>query len=386
MNATTSTVCLDSTHTRTRIDTPGRPKPAFPKLAIRLQPRHALWAGGFALLVAALLWGERYWTLGRFMESTNDAYVKADSTTVAPKVSGYIAEVLVGDNQPVKKGQVLAQIDDRDLQTSLHEADANLAAATAAINNLGAQLTAQETRIREAGADLQVAQTAAELARHNDARRREMAKIGYGSEEQSDDAATDLREKIASVAHARAALAGSREQINVLLSQRDLAEAERQRALATRQQAELNLNYTVVRAAIDGTVGARTVRIGQFVHAGTELMEIVPLQKTYIVANFKETQLRNMRDGQIALIRVDAFPGDELTARVESLAPASGLEFSLLPPDNATGNFTKIVQRVPVKLVFEGEAKLAGRLRPGMSVDVAVNTREAVAPTQTAMR
>jgi membrane fusion protein, multidrug efflux system len=320
------------------------------------------------------------------MESTNDAYVKADSTTVAPKVSGYIAEVLVGDNQPVKKGQVLAQIDDRDLQTSLHEADANLAAATAAINNLSAQLTAQQARIREAGADLQVAQTASELARHNDARRREMAKIGYGSEEQSDDAATDLREKIASVAHAQAALAGSREQINVLLSQRELAEAQRQRALATRQQAELNLNYTVVRAAIDGTVGARTVRVGQFVHAGTELMEIVPLQKTYIVANFKETQLRNMRDGQIALIRVDAFPGEELTARVESLAPASGLEFSLLPPDNATGNFTKIVQRVPVKLVFEGEAKLAGRLRPGMSVDVAVNTREAVTPTQTAMR
>jgi membrane fusion protein, multidrug efflux system len=386
MNATTSTVCLDSTHTRTRIDTAGQPKPASSKLAIRLQPRHALWAGGFALLVAVLLWGERYWTLGRFMESTNDAYVKADSTTVAPKVSGYIAEVLVGDNQPVKKGQVLAQIDDRDLQTSLHEADANLAAATAAINNLSAQLTAQQARIREAGADLQVAQTASELARHNDARRREMAKIGYGSEEQSDDAATDLREKIASVAHAQAALAGSREQINVLLSQRELAEAQRQRALATRQQAELNLNYTVVRAAIDGTVGARTVRVGQFVHAGTELMEIVPLQKTYIVANFKETQLRNMRDGQIALIRVDAFPGEELTARVESLAPASGLEFSLLPPDNATGNFTKIVQRVPVKLVFEGEAKLAGRLRPGMSVDVAVNTREAVTPTQTAMR
>jgi len=386
MNATTSTVCLDSTHARTRIDTAGRPKPAFPKLAFRLQPRHALWAGGFTLLVAALLWGERYWTLDRFMESTNDAYVKADSTTVAPKVSGYITEVLVGDNQPVKKGQVLAQIDDRDLQTSLHEADANLAAATAAINNLSAQLTAQQARIRESGADLQVAQTAAELARHNDARRREMARIGYGSEEQSDDAATDLREKIASVAHAQAALAGSREQINVLLSQRDLAEAQRQRALATRQQAELNLNYTVVRAAIDGTVGARTVRVGQFVHAGTELMEIVPLQKTYIVANFKETQLRNMRDGQIALIRVDAFPGEGLTARVESLAPASGLEFSLLPPDNATGNFTKIVQRVPVKLVFEGEAKLAGRLRPGMSVDVAVNTREAVTPTQTAMR
>ena len=130
-------------------------------------------------------------------------------------------------------------------------------------------------------------------------------------------------------------------------------------------------------------MGARTVRIGQYVHAGTQLMEIVPLQHIYVVANFKETQLRHMRAGQIAHIGVDAFPGDELTATVDSIAPASGLEFSLLPPDNATGNFTKIVQRVPVKLVFEDEAKLAGRLRPGMSVDVAVNTREAVALTQT---
>ena len=247
MNATTSTVCLDSTHTRTRIDTPGRPKPAFPKLAIRLQPRHALWAGGFALLVAALLWGERYWTVGRFIESTDDAYVQADSTTVAPKVSGYIAEVLVDDNQPVKHGQVLARIDDRDLQTALREAEANLAAATAAMTNLSAQLTAQEARVREAQADLQVAQTAAELARLNDVRRRDMAKIGYGSEEQSDDATTDLREKIASVAHAQAALAGSREQIDVLRTQRDLAEAQRERALAIRHQAELNLSYTVIR-------------------------------------------------------------------------------------------------------------------------------------------
>ena len=162
------------------------------------------------LLVAALVFGERYWTVGRFIESTDDAYVKADSTTVSPKVSGYIAEVLVQDNQPVAKGQVLARVDDRDLQTALHEADASLAAATAAVTNLGAQLSAQEFRVREAGADLQVAQTAAELARHNDARRREMAKVGYGSEEQSDDATTDLRQKIATVARAQATLAGSR--------------------------------------------------------------------------------------------------------------------------------------------------------------------------------
>jgi membrane fusion protein, multidrug efflux system len=375
MNATTTTLDRPSTQTRERDDAAGRSETTTPKLPLRLRPRHALWGAGFLLTVGALAWGESYWTVGRFVESTDDAYVKADSTMVAPKVSGYIAQVLVDDNQAVKKGQTLALIDDRDLQTALREADANLAAANAAVTNLSAQLTAQESRVLEARADLEVAQTSTELARHNDARRREMAKVGYGSEEQADDAATDLRTKIASVARAQAALAASRDQIDVLRTQRDLAEAQRQHALAARQQAQLNLSYSVIRAAIDGTVGARTVRVGQFVNAGTQLMEIVPLQQTYVVANFKETQLTQMRAGQTAHIRVDTFPGDELTARVDSIAPASGLEFSLLPPDNATGNFTKIVQRMPVKLVFDGSSQLAGRLRPGMSVDVAVDTR-----------
>jgi membrane fusion protein (multidrug efflux system) len=385
MNGTPSTTHPESTQTR-RTDIAFRRKLVLPKLTIKVRPQYALWSGGVALLVAALLLGDRHWTVGRFMESTDDAYVKADSTTVAPKVSGYVAEVLVDDNQPVKKGQILARIDDRDLQTALHEADANLAAASAAVNNLSAQLTAQEPRIREAQADLQVALTATELARHNNARRREMARVGYGSEEQADDASTDLRKTIAGVARSQAALAGSREQVEVLVTQRQLAEAQFQRAVATRQQAELNLNYTVLRAAIDGSVGARTVRVGQLVHAGTQLMEIVPLQQTYVVANFKETQIRQMRAGERAHIRVDAFRGDELTARVDSIAPASGLEFSLLPPDNATGNFTKIVQRVPVKLVFEGRSNLTGRLRPGMSVDVAVDTRGTPESSRTAMR
>jgi membrane fusion protein (multidrug efflux system) len=371
MNATLSTVDR-------------QPTPAQPTL--KLRPRHALWGAGVLLAVGALVWGERYWTVDRFVQSTDDAYVKADSTLVAPKVSGYIAHVLVNDNETVKQGQTLALIDDRDLQTALREADASLAAATAAVTNLSAQLTAQESRVREAQADLEVAQTSTELARHNDVRRREMAKVGYGSEEQADDAATDLRTKTASVTRAQAALAESRDQIDVLRTQRDLAEAQHQRALAARQQAELNLSYSVIRAAIDGTVGARTVRVGQFVNAGTQLMEIVPLQQTYVVANFKETQLTRMRAGEIAHIRVDTFPDEELTARVDSLAPASGLEFSLLPPDNATGNFTKIVQRMPVKLVFEDASKLAGRLRPGMSVDVAVDTRSTPAPAKTALR
>jgi membrane fusion protein (multidrug efflux system) len=341
----------------------------------RLGSRHVLWAAGVLLCVALGAWGVRYWTVGRFIESTDDAYVKADSTTVAPKVSGYIAQVLVADNQPVKSGQVLARIDDRDLQTALREANANLGAATAVVANLTAQLTAQDYAIREAQADLQVAQTAAALAQRNEGRRREMAKVGFGSDEQSDEATTDFQRKTAGVARAQAALASARQQVEVLQTQRQLAEAQRLRAVASQNQAELNVGYATILAAIDGTVGARTLRVGQFVQAGTQLMEIVPLQDTYVVANFKETQLTRMHPGQAVRLCVDTFPGERLTGHVDSLAPASGLEFALLPPDNATGNFTKIVQRIPIKVVLDDPRQLAGRLRPGMSVDVAVDTR-----------
>jgi membrane fusion protein (multidrug efflux system) len=340
----------------------------------RLGSRHVLWAAGVLLCVALGAWGVRYWTVGRFIESTDDAYVKADSTTVAPKVSGYIAQVLVADNQPVKAGQVLAHIDDRDLQTALREANANLGAANAVVANLTAQLTAQDYAIREAQADLQVAQTAAALAQRNDGRRREMAKVGFGSDEQSDEATTDFQRKSAGVARAQAALASARQQVEVLQTQRQLAEAQRLRAVANQSQAELNVSYATISAAIDGTVGARTLRVGQFVQAGTQLMEIVPLQDTYVVANFKETQLTRMHPGQAVRLSVDTFPGERLTGHVDSLAPASGLEFALLPPDNATGNFTKIVQRIPIKVVLDDPRQLAGRLRPGMSVDVAVDT------------
>jgi membrane fusion protein (multidrug efflux system) len=202
-----------------------------------------------------------------------------------------------------------------------------------------------------------------------------MAKVGFGSDEQSDEATTDSQRKSAGVARAQAALASARQQVEVLQTQRQLAEAQRLRAVASQNQAELNVGYATIRAAINGTVGARTLRVGQFVQAGTQLMEIVPLQDTYVVANFKETQLTRMHPGQAVRLLVDTFPGERLSGHVDSLAPASGLEFALLPPDNATGNFTKIVQRIPIKVVFDDPRQLAGRLRPGMSVDVAVDTR-----------
>jgi membrane fusion protein, multidrug efflux system len=347
-----------------------------------LLPRMKIYATRFGIsalilvaLAAGVIFGHRYWTVGRFLESTDDAYVQADSSTIASKVSGYVASVMVDDNQPVRAGQILALIDSRDLQTALDEADANVVAAQASIVNLTAQLAVQQSLIKQADANVSVAETARALAKRNEERRREMAKVGYGSDEQSDDASADFVEKASLVAREEAAAATARRQVEVLTAQEALAEAELARAVALRRQASLNLSYATIRAPIDGTVGARSIRVGQYVQAGTQLMELVPLSRTYVVANFKETQLTHMRAGQTARIAVDAFPQSELAARVASLAPASGLEFSLLPPDNATGNFTKIVQRVPVKLLIDNDGQLLGRLRPGMSVTVRVDTK-----------
>jgi len=332
----------------------------------------------FALLCVAGLEAIRYWTVGRFMESTDDAYLQADSTIVAPKVSGYISTLLVDDNQAVRAGQILARIDDRDLQTALDDATASIATAAASVANLDAQILAQGSAIREADASESAAAASLSLSQRNDTRRREMAKVGYGSLEQADDASTDTREKSATLDRLKASSIAARQQVVVLTTQRQMALAQLARARATQHQAELNLSYANIVAPIDGIVGARTVRVGQYVQAGTQLMALVPLRRVYVIANFKETQLTNIRPGQPTTIRVDTFSRITIRGRVETIAPASGLEFSLLPPDNATGNFTKIVQRVPVKITFPIDPALAGQLRPGMSVNVSVEARQTV--------
>jgi membrane fusion protein, multidrug efflux system len=341
----------------------------------RLAVRSAIGAALLLLLAGGGLASVRYWTTGRFVESTDDAYVKADSTIIAPKISGYVVALLVQDNQAVKAGQVLARIDDRDFRTALDEADANVAAAAASIANLDAQITAQGSIIQQTQAHVAEAQASLSLARRNDARRRQMARVGYGSEEQSDDATTDAAEKAAALTRLQAASAASRQQIDVLTSQRTLAQAQLSRTQALKRQAELNLGYSTLVASIDGVVGARTVRVGEYVQAGTQLMALVPLRQVYVIANFKETQLTHVEPDQPARIRVDTFPGHDIQGRVQSVAPASGLEFSLLPPDNATGNFTKIVQRIPIKIAIPQSSVFLGQLRPGMSVTVSIDTK-----------
>jgi membrane fusion protein (multidrug efflux system) len=336
----------------------------------------AMVAGGAIILAAGAFYGARYWTEGRFQVGTDDAYVQADSTVIAPKVPGYLQTVAVQDNQPVKAGQVLAQIDDRDLRTALNEAHAATDAAQASVTDLDAQIAAQGSDISQAAADVSAAQAALTLARSNNTRFQTMAKVGYGSNQQAEQAAADLQQKLAGTDHQGAALAHARQQVGVLTAQRALAVAQLERAQANEHQAELNLSYATIVAPIDGVVGARSLRVGQYVQAGTQLMALVPVTRAYVVANYKETQLTRLRAGQTATVKVDAFPGQPLHGRVDSVAPATGLEFSLLPPDNATGNFTKIVQRVPVKIVFDPADPMLARLHAGMSVEADVDTRD----------
>jgi membrane fusion protein, multidrug efflux system len=318
-----------------------------------------------------------YWASARFVVSTDDAYVQADSTTVASRVSGYVSAVLIEDDQSVRTGQTLALIDDRDFRAALDQARADVRAGQAAADDLQAQLTEQSTLIARARAGVDASQAALELADLNRVRYRKMAGIGFGSEQQSQEADAQAQERSANLARDRAALASAQSQVQVLQAKLSQAQALRDRSQAVEHRAALELGYTSIIAPIDGVVAARTIRLGQYVQAGTQLTALVPLREVYITANFKETQLTHVRAGQPVRVRVDTFPGIDLRACVDSLAPASGLEFSLLPPDNATGNFTKIVQRIPVKIRLDSSQQLIGRLRPGMSVEASVDTKPA---------
>jgi membrane fusion protein (multidrug efflux system) len=350
------------------------------KEKISLRPsRRAIRRAVLALMLALgttglAEFGRYYLSTGRYLESTDDAYVQADSTIIAPKVSGYLSQVLVGDNQPVKAGEVLARIDDRDFRTALDQAQADVGASEAAVRNLDAQLVLQQPLIEQGSADVAAAEANLKFAQEEQARYDQLMKSGSGTVQHAQQTDAALREKTAQLQHGKSALLAARRRVDVLTTERAKAEAQLAHARAVEQQAALNLSYTQIVAPVDGTVGARTLRVGQFVQAGTQLMAVVPLDAVYVVANFKETQLTNVRDGQPVELEVDSFHGTRLKGHVDSLSPASGLVFALLPPDNATGNFTKIVQRVPVKIVLD-DHRLAGLLRPGMSVEPTVDTK-----------
>ena len=282
---------------------------AAPRPARHILRRTLLATVALLGLAGAGHYGWSYWTVGRFQVATDDAYVKADSTTIAPKVSGYIAAVLVGDNEPVKAGQALARIDDRDFQVALEQAKAEVAAAEAAIVTRQATLDAQKATVGAARAAIDVDKANSTFATQDDKRYATLAASGYGSVQNAQQAASRSAASRATVERDQASLDAAIGQIAVLKAGLVEAKAALARANALEAQAELNLSYTTIAAPVDGVVGARSLRVGQYVQAGTQLMAVVPLAEAYIVANFKETQLANVRPGQRVEIEVDTFPG-----------------------------------------------------------------------------
>lgn len=352
---------------------------AAPKAGTRLSGARLKEAAlGLALaagIFAAADYARYYWTTGQYLVATDDAYVDAHSVLISPKVSGYISELLVGDNQPVKAGEVIAHIDPRDYQTALDQARANVAAAQASIATLTQQIAQQQLAVEQARQAVASDQAALVYSQQNFQRYTELAHTGYGPVQQAQQAQADLRQKQAALDRDTAGIAMAQKQIAVLQAQLAQARATLAQQQASERQAGLNLGYTAIRAPFDGTVGARTAAVGQYVQPGTQLMAVVPLRAVYITANYMETQLTDVQAGQPVTIHIDTFPSTVVHGHVDSLAPASGQQFALLPPDNATGNFTKIVQRIPVKIDVDRNDPLAGRLRPGMSVEPTIDTK-----------
>ena len=364
---------------------------ALPKTGTRFSGAKLKQAAlGLALaagIFGAADYGHYYWTTGRYLVTTDDAYVDVHSALISPKIAGYISEVPVNDNQWVKAGQVIARIDPRDYQTALDQARANVAAAQATIATLAQQIAQQHLVVEQARQQVASDQAALVYSQQDFQRYTDLERTGYGTVQRAQQTQSDVVQKQAKLDSDKAGIASAEKQIAVLEAQLEQARATLAQQQANEHQAELNLSYTTIAAPFDGTIGVRNTQVGQYVQPGTQLMAVVPLQSVYITANFMETQLTHVRAGQPVTINVDTFDGTVVHGHVESVAPASGQQFALLPPDNATGNFTKIVQRIPVKIAVNHDEPLAGMLRPGMSVEPTIDTRPhtaAPAPVATA--
>jgi membrane fusion protein (multidrug efflux system) len=320
-----------------------------------------------------------WWQGSAARQVTNDAYLQADLTPLAAKSPGYVRSVLVGDFQRVKAGDVLVEIVDDDYRATLDQAEANVDAATAAIENIERQKLLQQALVKQAEATIQA--TEADLTRyHLEAARQQslLATRIAGTDQLVEQAVDNEKRTEATLALNQAQLEQQRQQLKVLDSQESQAKATLKGQVAGRDLAKIALGYTRIVAPVDGMVGQRQVRPGQYVSVGTQVVALVPLPNVWVIANYKETQMTRIRVGQPASVTVDAFPGVVLHGHVDSWSPGSGAEFSLLPPDNATGNFTKVVQRIPVKILLDPDPRAADLLRPGMSVVAAVDTTKLI--------
>ena len=363
---------------------PARPATARPQATGKerrqgfLSRRPVVSAIGAVLLAALLGGGYLYVDNARHFQSTDDAFIAARQSSLAPKVSGYLTAVPVTDNEHVKAGDVIARIDDRDYRTALDQAEAQVAAAQASIENIDAQLDVQKAQINANQAQVDQAQAALVFAEQQAARYEHLEQTGYGSVQNSQQYTSQLHQQQAALASAQATLKLAQRQVEALKAQRNSAVANLAQAKAQRDQAQLNLSYTTVTAAQPGRVVNLGAAVGQFVQPGTSLTMFVP-DEIWVTANFKEIQLDHMRPGDPATLEIDAYPGRAIRGHVDSVQPGSGTAFSLLPAQNATGNYVKIVQRVPVKIVMDNPPSDVA-LGPGMSVvpTVRVDARQSL--------
>src|SRR5882724_445623 len=344
---------------------------------VKRNPRRSLKRaalGALIIFVAAVAFKFAYvwWTVGRFTESTDDAYVGGDVTVIAPKVAGFVGQLLVTDNEQVHAGDLLLKLDDRDYRAALAKAEAAVAIQQATLTNFDATSRLQDAIIAQARAT--IAATSAETVRAHDdqARYRNLVSTGAVSAQSFQQADTDYKQALANDEKAQAALTAAQSQLEVIEPQKQQSRAALQQANAERDLAQLNLSYTELRAPMDGIVGNRSAQVGAYATVGSQLISLVPSRGLWIDANFKESQLTEIRPGSPATVKVDLIPGKEFHGRVISIAPATGAQFSVLPPENATGNFTKIVQRVAVRILLDDNV---AELRPGLSVAAKVDTR-----------
>jgi membrane fusion protein (multidrug efflux system) len=354
-------------------DLPKVPTRPVPK---RLSPKRlALVGAALAILAGAGWYGHDWWTIGRFIESTDDAYVGGNITAIAPHVGGFIAEVLVSDNQFVKSGRTLVRLDQRDFQAALDHAAAVVDARVASLSGLRAQYVLQESTIRQRQADLAAKAAQLTFASQDAERYHSLAQTSAGSVQDAQRSQSLEQQARSTLLAGAAALEADRQQLKVLEAQIAEADASLAQARSDLQTARLNLGYTEIRAPIDGYVGNRAAQVGAYVAAGAYLISVIPSDGLWVDANFKEDQLTDMADGDAATIVADVLPGHAFHGHVASLSPGTGAVFSVIPAENATGNFTKIVQRVPVRVALDAGDPALKMLRPGLSTTAGVDTR-----------
>jgi membrane fusion protein, multidrug efflux system len=341
-----------------------------------LSIRRGLMGLGVLIALVVLAYGVHWLLYGRFVISTDDAYLRADSVTVSPRVSGYIEALYVKENQKVEAGQPLLRIDTRSYGDAVAQNSAMVNARIADIRASENQILQQQAVVLQRKAELDGARANLQFSRDQAKRYATLREEGAETDERYAQSVNERNSREAAEASAVANVNVAERQLATLKSQVEQTRAQLDGARASANAAQMNLDDTLIRASVAGYVGDDSARVGQYVQPGTRLMSIVPVQSVYLVANFKETQLKRMRVGQPATIKLDALGGVEIPGRVESFAPGTGAQFALLPPENATGNFIKIVQRVPVRVHLMPPHDLADRLLPGLSVTVAVDTSE----------